>query len=242
MKCLRCGRRAAYELRYSGHWLCGRHFGELFERRVKKTIRQDRLLGKDDHVVAAVSGGKNSMAALRILFGIMHNNPRAKLEAVTVEEGGEAAEIVRAYCASIGVPHHTLKRRGGVMGAVDGYATKAGAGRVATGENLDHAIREAFADMASGNPERIGEAGRGAPEHIRILGESQDAEVGAYAKIVKLPTVAETDKKGDDAFGRAAKMLLDSLEERHPGSKYQMLRSTGAFAAILGGRRTADIN
>ena len=160
MNCGRCGRRAVYELRYSGQKLCGRHFTGLFERRVKKTIRDGGLLG-DYSVAVAVSRGGNSMAALGMIHGILGGNPKARLAAVTVDGDRDAVEAAKDYCSVLGVAYHVIKRgRGGPLDAVAGWAVRRGYGTVVSGENLDRVVRDSFIMLLSGNPRTVRAGGR----------------------------------------------------------------------------------
>ncbi len=60
---------------YSGEKLCRNHFNEYFEGKVLKTIRQFELIGKEENIGVAVSGGKDSLAVLSILKkGMMYFN------------------------------------------------------------------------------------------------------------------------------------------------------------------------
>jgi len=248
MKCKHCHREAVFELRYSGHSICKRHFVELFERRVKKTIRQNKLLAKDDYVVVALSGGEGSMSVLRILHDILGRNPRCRLTAVTVDEGSgdKSLKRLREYCESLGVGYDTISHSNkgetrGVEGLalklrlINDYAKEMGASKVALGSNLDDEIQAAFVNMAAGELTRIGveSAGGGHVPLVKILRECPQEEVLFYAKVMELP-YERGEHTPSGSLQATVRELLDSLEEKHPGSKYQMLRSIDEFAHVMG--------
>lgn len=87
VKCSSCSRAAVYINRASGITYCGQHFIEYFERRVRKTIRKYKMIEGDEHVIVAVSGGKDSMALLHFLNKLKHKVPKLELTAVLVDEG-----------------------------------------------------------------------------------------------------------------------------------------------------------
>jgi tRNA(Ile)-lysidine synthase TilS/MesJ len=260
MKCFHCGRIAVYELRYSGHWVCRRHFIDLFERRVKKCIRQGRLLARDDTVLVGLSGSKESLSALKILHDILHPNPHAGLLAATVDDGmaKKRASVLREYCDGLGVEHHLLSLKGGkapnsslalrgggkddpsVLRTLGEFANKIGATKVVTGENLDDEITAAFMKMLSGEAEAVGSrggifkkiAGTSVPR-LSVLRECLEEEVIIYAKLLKLPYLDNVRTYDRRSYNATARNLLDALEENHPGSKYQMLRSVDEFTSIM---------
>jgi tRNA-5-methyluridine54 2-sulfurtransferase len=69
--------------------LCKEHFTEYFENKVFKTIRQFDLIGKEEHLGVAVSGGKDSLSLLHILKKLAEQNPKLKLSAIAINEGIE---------------------------------------------------------------------------------------------------------------------------------------------------------
>ncbi|MDJ0275118.1 MAG: TIGR00269 family protein [Nitrososphaerota archaeon] len=107
--CSRCGRAGVvYVRRYSGERLCRACFLETFERRVYRTITRYDMLREDDTIAVALSGGKDSIALLKVLAKIERRFPRARLVAVTVDEGisgyrEEALEYARRVCEELGV-------------------------------------------------------------------------------------------------------------------------------------------
>ena len=73
----------------AGQKLCRGHFIEYFENKVLKTIRQFELIGKEENLGIAISGGKDSLTLLHILKKLSEQNPKIKLTAILINEGIE---------------------------------------------------------------------------------------------------------------------------------------------------------
>lgn len=100
--------RAVYTRVYSGERLCRKCFVKTFEKRVSRTIARYKLLRPDDRIAVAVSGGKDSLSLLHVLKKIESSFPRARLFAVTVDEGiegyrDEALQLVDETASKLGV-------------------------------------------------------------------------------------------------------------------------------------------
>lgn len=110
MKCIRCDREAVYFRLYSGEAYCARHFISSIEDKVRGTIRKYRMLDIDDRIAVGVSGGKDSITLLRILANIERRFPKAKLYAITIDEGiegyrRESIELASREASKLGVQH-----------------------------------------------------------------------------------------------------------------------------------------
>jgi len=68
MKCRKCGETAVINMRQHRLALCADHFAEWVPAQVEKTIRQYKMFTRDDRVLVAVSGGKDSLALWDILL------------------------------------------------------------------------------------------------------------------------------------------------------------------------------
>lgn len=86
-KCSVCGKPAVYVAKYEGKAYCPEHFLEWFDRRVRKTIRKYRMFGKKEKIVVAVSGGKDSLAALHYMKNLSKRVPGWEVEALLIDEG-----------------------------------------------------------------------------------------------------------------------------------------------------------
>ena len=109
IKCGKCSNPAVIFIRYSGMHLCKEHFNEFFERRVKKEVRKYKLTGK---IAVAVSGGKDSIVALHLLYSIFKKS-QVEIEVITVDEGikgyrPESIEIAEKNCKELGIKHHII--------------------------------------------------------------------------------------------------------------------------------------
>jgi len=83
-----CNNKPIFELS-AGEKLCKTHFTEYFENKVFKTIRQFDLIGKEENLGLARSGGKDSLTLLHILKKLSEKNPKLKLTAIAINEGIE---------------------------------------------------------------------------------------------------------------------------------------------------------
>jgi len=107
--CSVCNRRDAFFSRsYSGVSLCRRCFVESVEEKTRATIARYQMFRFDDRIAVAVSGGKDSVSLLHVLAKIESRHPKARLVAVTVDEGirgyrDEALKIAAENCEKLGV-------------------------------------------------------------------------------------------------------------------------------------------
>lgn len=76
MKCKKCNNGVLI------NDLCNDHFIEYFENIVKKTIKEYNLIEKDDKIIVATSGGKDSITILYLLNKFYNN-----VEALCIDEG-----------------------------------------------------------------------------------------------------------------------------------------------------------
>ncbi len=88
-KCSVCGKPAIYVAKYEGKAYCADHFLKWFDKRVRKTIRKYRMFGPREHIVVAVSGGKDSLAAMHYVSRLARRVPGWTVEALLIDEGIE---------------------------------------------------------------------------------------------------------------------------------------------------------
>lgn len=67
-RCRKCGQRAIIYMRQHRLALCKEHYLEWFVEQTARTIRKYRMFTKDDRILVAVSGGKDSLALWDVLW------------------------------------------------------------------------------------------------------------------------------------------------------------------------------
>jgi uncharacterized protein (TIGR00269 family) len=103
--------KVVYFRAYSGERLCSRCFTKTFEKRVAKTIAKYDMLRYNDRIAVAVSGGKDSLALLRVLAKIEAKFPESSMVAITVDEGisvyrDEAIKNAEDFISKMGNVEH----------------------------------------------------------------------------------------------------------------------------------------
>ncbi len=112
LKCTFCGRRAACNRRYAGVLLCDRCLIKSVEKRFRRAIAKYKLLFPSERVAVAVSGGKDSVAAMHLLAEHCKLK-NCELVAITIDEGikgyrNQSMPIVRENARSLGIEHFVV--------------------------------------------------------------------------------------------------------------------------------------
>ena len=213
MRCSKCNREAITEIRYAGIRLCREHFVEFIDGKVKREIREQVHFKKDDRILIAVSGGKDSMVTLYHMYKIFHQWRDLELIAVTVDEGigtfrQECAKITEAYARELGIEHKTITFRDYIGITTDDvarvdkelkpctycgvfrrkvlnvFAKEIGANYLVLGLNLDDIAQSIIMNITRGDTARLA---RLAP-HTKIRG-------GFVPRILPLRRVREEEVK-----------------------------------------------
>ena len=179
-KCYRCGGEGEVYVSYMGKYLCRRCFIEFYEKKVKNTVIKYGMFKDARRIGVAVSGGKDSMAMLRVLQRIF---PQLEFTAIHINLGigeysKEGEEVVRRLAEELGVNLvvHRLEEEGftipdllntpyrrrvcGACGTVRRYllnriAWELGLDRLATGHTLDDTVELLFELYLNGRVEEI---------------------------------------------------------------------------------------
>ncbi len=206
----------------------------MFERRVKRTVRVNRLLGKRDVLAVGVSGGVGSMVLLSLLRRIFFKAPQSKLIAVIIDNGAAPLRITCAVCLckELGVGYNVQKARkeGGVMDALIAAAEKQGANKLAIGSCLEDEVLDVLAGIMKDSGRDINTMKNGLPV-VKPLRECPKEELELYAKVMRIPYV--NVRKQEESFRREIRVLLGEIEERQPGSLFKLLKSTDAYRKAI---------
>lgn len=107
MICERCRvREAVLTHRQLGQNLCVDCFNRIFERKIRKTL--SNTIEPGDHIIVAVSGGKDSIITLLMIERYRRSHGGFTAEALAIDEGiqgyrDKALEFVYKHCKRLGV-------------------------------------------------------------------------------------------------------------------------------------------
>lgn len=87
VKCSFCERSAVYLSRASNIAYCKKHFLRYFDRKVRKVIRKYGMFRGKEHIIVAVSGGKDSLSLLHYLSRLSEKVSTWKISALLINEG-----------------------------------------------------------------------------------------------------------------------------------------------------------
>jgi tRNA(Ile)-lysidine synthase len=227
--------------------------------RVRRTIRERRLLRPGDRVLVAVSGGPDSTAMLDVLARLAPELGFA-IEAAAVDHGlrpGAAAEmaLVRELAERLGVPFHAVRvevetARGSLQAAarraryaaLRDLASRLGARRIAVGHTRDDQAETVLSRLLRGAGPRglAGIAPRRADGVVRPLIDATRAEVRSWLEAHRLGA-AEDPSNRDRRFQRSRIRhdLLPALAIESPalGSHLARLADDSRSLAALVSRR-----
>ncbi len=85
--CSRCEEPSITHIRYSGEDLCQKHFKDFFETKVFKEFRKQLDLERGKDIGVAVSGGKDSIVALKMIHEIIEERRDSRVFGITIDEG-----------------------------------------------------------------------------------------------------------------------------------------------------------
>lgn len=187
MKCEHCNKDAVTFIRYNGTHLCADHFMRYVDRRVKREIRKQIDVHHGDRIAVAVSGGKDSMVALKMIASVFGPRNGVEVHAITIDEGIDgyrppSVDIVRRYCEKNDIHFHlrSFTELGVTMDAIapvsgdsspctycgvfrrrlmNDEARKIGAKYLATGHNLDDMAQSVMMNFVRGDVERLARLG-----------------------------------------------------------------------------------
>lgn len=107
-QCSKCDAQAVYLRRYTNEYLCETCLKETTIHRVRRTINKHQMFKRDDRIVVAISGGKDSAFLLDVLYNIEKNYPNVTLIPLTIDEGirgyrDKALEAAQEQASSLGL-------------------------------------------------------------------------------------------------------------------------------------------
>ncbi|HLC42719.1 MAG TPA: TIGR00269 family protein, partial [Methylomirabilota bacterium] len=250
MKSRKCGGRAAIELRRHNAAFCADDFLEFFQKQTLEAIRKWKMFSREDPVLIAVSGGKDSLALWDVLLqeeyettglyldlGIFDYSKvsKAKCEAFALDRGAKLVivpveEEVGASIPSVKqVTHRPTCSACGLSKRylLNKVARERGCAVVVTGHNLDDEAATLLGSVLHWQTEAMARQAPVLPvthemlvKRVKPLFRLTERETATYAFLRGIDYVVEECPFSTDAVSLFYKELLNQLEERSPGSKH----------------------
>ncbi|MBI2580491.1 TIGR00269 family protein [Candidatus Woesearchaeota archaeon] len=233
---------------------CKDHFIDYFESKAAATIKKYRLINKNDKIVVACSGGKDSTTVLYLL-----NKWFGNVTALAIDEGipgyrNVTLEDLRSFCSRNKIPlkvlsykdafgfslHEALKKVSvlpcNICGTLRRYLLNAAAKgftKIATGHNLDDEAQSIMMNFMKGNLElaaRLGPVtgvvmdGKFVPR-IKPLYFCHEKEVAAYAFLQNFGIRFNECPHSRISFRAAVRDFLNDLEQQLPGTKQNIINN-----------------
>ena len=253
MKCLKCGGTAVLELRRHNAAFCAPDFLDFFRNQVREAVRKYRMLDKDEHVLVAVSGGKDSLALWDVLLdegyrttglyldlGIFDYSVESRRKCEEFAAGRGVPLIVASVAEEVGGPVPVIKevtRRPPCSGCglskrylMNRVALDRGIGVVATGHNLDDEAATLFGSIAHWQTDALARQSPALPSthaklvrRVKPLYRLSELETSAYAFLRRIDYIVEECPFAKGATSIAHKEILNRMEDASPGAKHNFL-------------------
>ena len=250
MKCRVCREPAIIDIRRHNANFCVEHFLRLCRDQTAKAIKQFSMLGPDDRVLVAVSGGKDSLALWDLLLelgyeadglylglGIDDYSEESSHHARTFATQRDARLIEIDLRAEYGydIPTGSRAARRAPCSACglskrhlfDRAALDGGYDAVATGHNLDDEAAVLFGNVLHWHTEYLArqlpvlEARSGFPRKIKPLVRLGEREMAAYCLVRGIDYQVDECPMAEGNRHLAYKEALNAIETRSPGAKHE---------------------
>ena len=247
-KCRTCKAPAIIDLpRHNAHF-CAEHFLELCRRQVVKAIEKFDMLSKDDRVLVAVSGGKDSLAVWDMLIELGYQADGLYLGLGIGDYSDTSAVYARNFATERGLHLIEVSLRGEYGYDVptasratkrvpcsacgiskrhlfDSEALKGGYTVLVTGHNLDDEAAVLFGNTLRWDVEYLARqapvlpARNGFPKKVKPLVRLTEREMAAWCIVRGIDYLVEECPMAVGNKHLAYKAALNEIERQSPGSK-----------------------
>jgi uncharacterized protein (TIGR00269 family) len=269
-KCRTCRGPAIIDLPRHNANFCADHFLELCRRQVAKAIDHFKMIARDDRVLVAVSGGKDSLAVWDLLIELGYQADGLYVGLGIGEYSDTSAEYARAFAAQRGlhlvevglrdqygydIPTAARATRRAPCSACgmskrhifDKAALEGGYTVLVTGHNLDDEAAVLFGNTLRWDVECLArqlpvlEARHGFPKKVKPLVRLTERETAAWCIVRGIDYLVDECPLAAGNKHLAYKAALNAIEETSPGSKAGFyFNFIDNMAPLLAGRAVSD--
>ncbi|MEW6182699.1 MAG: ATP-binding protein [Bacillota bacterium] len=249
MKCRVCKEEAFVKFPAHNAAFCEKHFDAFFLRQVAHTITRYRMLPPEAPVMAALSGGKDSLVTTVVLSRLGYRVEGLFID-LGITEGHFSPASRKAcddFCAERGIPLRVFSleaafgmtipqiagrypRLCAVCGVtkrhiMNEYALASAAAALATGHNLDDLAAALFANLRRWDLHHLAKglpvlpAENGFAMKIKPLAMQTEEEISTFAGLHGIRPVSESCPYAAEAKFKRYKTMLNNLEKESPGTK-----------------------
>jgi uncharacterized protein (TIGR00269 family) len=253
MKCRRCKDTAVVALPSHHAGFCKDCFLLFFTRQVERAVRRHAMFTREDRILVALSGGKDSLGLMAELAAQGYDVTGLHVDLAIPESSEKARAAVEAFCADRGLPLRVVElapmglaiprvkqavRRPicSVCGKLKRYffnkvALDEGFTVLATGHNLDDEAARLFANTLRWDTAYLSDQGpalpaeRGFARKVKPLFRLGEFETANYCFLTGIDYHVGVCPYSQGASFTGHKALLDGLEETSPGQKLAFYES-----------------
>ncbi len=247
MRCKICGEKPVIYMKHHRLALCGKDFTSWFERYTERTIKEFKMFKREDKILVAVSGGKDSLALWYVLNKLGYKADGLYIDLGIGEYSRTSYEKVKGMAEKIGrrlivkklsedvLPLPDLIDLSGreacsLCGVLKRYnfnrvAVEYGYSVVATGHNLDDEASSLLANVINWNVKYLGKKEpvlkeeEGFVRKVKPFCKFMEKETALYCLLNGIDFIEEECPFSEDASTIFYKHILNDIEERFPGTK-----------------------
>ena len=255
MKCKVCGEQAIIKLKSHHSAFCKEHFIDFFERRVEKTISNYKMFKKEDKILVAVSGGKDSLTLLHFLNKKGYKVKGYHINLGIKEYSKESIEKIEKFIKQNSIEikienakeilNHTItdirkrfRNTCSICGKIKRYLiNRAGENFdvIATGHNLDDETSRLLGNLLHWHKDYIKRQEPLLKETESLKKKAKpfifnsEFEIAAYAFIANIDYVTSSCPFSKGATTKFYKKIFNKIENEMPGTKINFLKGFYTF-------------
>jgi uncharacterized protein (TIGR00269 family) len=200
------------------HMLCKLRKALPFE--LNAILIDEGILGYREYTVPVA---KKECGRLGVLLTIVKFSSKFKT-IDSIMESRKAGHAKKGACTYCGVFRRSL---------LNLACKKIGANKLAIGHNLDDMAQTVLMNLMRNEPSRLARFGLagglfedfGFVQRIKPLAQIPEREIALYAALVGIPIHYQECPYAHEAFRQQVRVLLNSLEEKYPGTKQRIFNS-----------------